>query len=162
MVMVLYALAGEEAQAFYNPQTGHWLNRDPIAENGGVALYALVRCNPVSLHDALGMEFIDLGEETVFSCAPDKATTKTDIRDFRAQCVCVNSVTCRMRLLAFRMVTKSKIGLYQAPAIDAPGPYPRYSYDEVARNRAHEAKHRNGIGSGTINISPGSCPIFRN
>jgi hypothetical protein len=28
------------AQAFYNPDTGRWLNRDPIGERGGINLFA--------------------------------------------------------------------------------------------------------------------------
>jgi hypothetical protein len=40
------------------------------------------------------------------------------------------------------MVSKSFIGLYQAYDIGDPPPYKRYSYDEISRNRAHEAHHR--------------------
>jgi RHS repeat-associated protein len=45
---------GHEAQAFYNPSTGRWLNRDPIAEEGGLNLYGFVHNNPVSSVDANG------------------------------------------------------------------------------------------------------------
>jgi uncharacterized protein RhaS with RHS repeats len=34
-------------QAFYDPGTGRWLNRDPIEERGGVHLYGFVRNNPI-------------------------------------------------------------------------------------------------------------------
>jgi RHS repeat-associated protein len=40
---------------YYNPSTGRWLNRDPIEEFGGRALYAFVGNNPISFLDALGL-----------------------------------------------------------------------------------------------------------
>ena len=41
---------------FYEPNLQRWLNRDPIGENGGVNLHAFVANEPVSRHDALGLE----------------------------------------------------------------------------------------------------------
>lgn len=38
----------------YNPTTGSWLTRDPIAENGGLNLYGFVGNNPIGSHDVLG------------------------------------------------------------------------------------------------------------
>jgi RHS repeat-associated protein len=49
---------------FYNPETGRWINRDPIEEEGGVNLYAFVRNNGVNWWDMLGLwkaEFIGRG-----------------------------------------------------------------------------------------------------
>ena len=43
-----------EAQAFYNPSTGRWLSRDPLAEKGGVNLCGFVANQPISLADPLG------------------------------------------------------------------------------------------------------------
>lgn len=43
------------ALAYYNPEQGRWLNRDPIEENGGLNLYAFTKNNPVSQIDSLGL-----------------------------------------------------------------------------------------------------------
>jgi RHS repeat-associated protein len=40
---------------YYSPDLRRWLSRDPIGENGGVNLYAMVNNNPVSYIDLLGM-----------------------------------------------------------------------------------------------------------
>ncbi len=43
------------AQAFYNPSTGRWLNRDPIEENGGINLYCFVQNNSIDEIDPIGL-----------------------------------------------------------------------------------------------------------
>ncbi len=40
----------------YDPETGRWLSRDPIGENGGINLYGYVGNNPINLWDPLGLE----------------------------------------------------------------------------------------------------------
>jgi RHS repeat-associated protein len=40
---------------FYDPNTGRWLNRDPIGERGGLNLYGYVGGNPVNYTDPLGL-----------------------------------------------------------------------------------------------------------
>jgi RHS repeat-associated protein len=39
----------------YNPDLGRWISRDPIAERGGLNLYAYVENDPANLTDALGL-----------------------------------------------------------------------------------------------------------
>lgn len=47
----------------YNPELGMWLSRDPIAENGGINLYAYVGNNPVNFWDPFGLcEVYSTGE----------------------------------------------------------------------------------------------------
>ncbi|OAI42305.1 hypothetical protein AYO41_04505 [Verrucomicrobia bacterium SCGC AG-212-E04] len=41
---------------YYNPNSGRWLNRDPLNESGSVNLYGIVGNDPVSRIDALGLE----------------------------------------------------------------------------------------------------------
>jgi hypothetical protein len=43
------------AQAFYNPQPGRWLNRDPIGEEGGANAFLLADNQPIDAFDALGL-----------------------------------------------------------------------------------------------------------
>lgn len=43
------------ALAYYNPEQGRWLNRDPIEENGGLNLYGFVGNDPINSVDMLGM-----------------------------------------------------------------------------------------------------------
>lgn len=40
---------------YYDPVTGRWPSRDPIAENGGLNLYGMVGNNPVNFWDYLGL-----------------------------------------------------------------------------------------------------------
>lgn len=44
---------------YYNPQTGRWINRDPLGEEGGDNLYAFVENNALSNSDYLGLDVHD-------------------------------------------------------------------------------------------------------
>ncbi|NJO21424.1 MAG: hypothetical protein HC838_17205 [Spirulinaceae cyanobacterium RM2_2_10] len=46
------------AQAFYNPESGRWLNRDPIEEQGGNNLYISVNNSQNNGFDKLGLSAI--------------------------------------------------------------------------------------------------------
>lgn len=45
---------------YYQPQTGRWLSRDPMGEDGGVNLYAFVGNDPVGKADPFGLYEIDV------------------------------------------------------------------------------------------------------
>ena len=55
---------------FYNPSWGRWINRDPIAESGGVNLYGMVGNNPTNKLDLLGLETFGYGGEYDISLGP--------------------------------------------------------------------------------------------
>lgn len=42
-------------ERYYEPQTGRWLSRDPLGEDGGLNLYRFVSNNPVGLIDPTGL-----------------------------------------------------------------------------------------------------------
>lgn len=44
----------QAAVAFYNPQMGRWMTRDPIEEKGGENLYAFCFSNPLTFYDSEG------------------------------------------------------------------------------------------------------------
>ena len=44
------------AEAFYNPEMGRWMNRDPIQEQGGLNLYAMVWNSPTNWVDNVGLD----------------------------------------------------------------------------------------------------------
>jgi hypothetical protein len=56
-VAMIGFLAVETANAFYNPQIGRWLNRDPIEEKGGLNLYGLVGNDPIANFDQFGFDY---------------------------------------------------------------------------------------------------------
>ena len=60
LTAALWILTNSTAQAFYNPSTGRWLSRDPIAEIGGQNLYYFVANEPVRRVDPLGLEALPL------------------------------------------------------------------------------------------------------
>jgi RHS repeat-associated protein len=43
---------------YYDPQTGHWLNRDPIGTLGGINIYGYCGNNPVNFSDPSGLHFL--------------------------------------------------------------------------------------------------------
>lgn len=53
MMILLGLLLSRDASAFYNPQTGRWLSRDPVAERGGKNLFGFVG-NDLNRIDYLG------------------------------------------------------------------------------------------------------------
>jgi len=57
-VLVACFGAAPDASAFYNPNSGRWLNRDPLQEEGGLNLYAYVDNEPVNAFDSDGLRKI--------------------------------------------------------------------------------------------------------
>ena len=53
ILFLLLTLLTSIASAHYDPAMGRWLNRDPIAENGGVNLYGFVGNDGLNKLDVL-------------------------------------------------------------------------------------------------------------
>jgi hypothetical protein len=52
----VFIVTTQVASAFYDPNPGRWINRDPIQESGGVNLYGYVGNNPIDRRDPFGLE----------------------------------------------------------------------------------------------------------
>jgi hypothetical protein len=55
--LAIFLLDAAPAHAFYNPQQGRWLSRDPIGERGGPSLYGFVGNTPLNYIDKFGLRF---------------------------------------------------------------------------------------------------------
>ena len=73
---------------FYNPADGRWINRDPIAEQGGWNLYVFLGSSPKDKFDTLGLigifgllggALIDYGFQVTANYIQDKEDPWTDI-----------------------------------------------------------------------------------
>src|SRR5688572_18922637 len=84
VVMAVLVLRALPAEAFYNPNTGRWLNRDPIAEAGGLNLNGFVQNNPLNTIDPLGLVGDPGPDPFAWRCG-DCNGKRFDIRDF---CCC--------------------------------------------------------------------------
>lgn len=54
------------ANAYYDPGTQRWLNRDPMEELGGINLYEFTENNPVSGFDPYGLKNTSGGDDWVY------------------------------------------------------------------------------------------------
>lgn len=75
-LLFLGVLLSREAQAFYNPSTGRWLNRDPLGEAGGLNVYAFAQNRPVHLIDNLGLIVIGLYGADIWGVFPNAGNKK--------------------------------------------------------------------------------------
>ena len=62
---------------FYDPETGRWPSRDPIAELGGVNLYGFVGNDPNNKSDKLGLEEILITVSSIIRPPDMQSGTKT-------------------------------------------------------------------------------------
>jgi RHS repeat-associated protein len=63
---------------YYHPQTGRWINRDPIEENGGLNLYGIVKNNSIDNVDVHGLVEMNL----IPKCIKQKADSDSIDRIF--------------------------------------------------------------------------------
>jgi hypothetical protein len=55
VILSIGLLMSNQAKAFYNPQTGRWLSRDPIGEKGELNLYGFVGNDSINSIDLFGL-----------------------------------------------------------------------------------------------------------
>ena len=58
----------------YNPSTGRWSSRDPIAEKGGNNLYAFCKNDSIDIMDRLGLDSLQFQQNQCQGCNPDSAS----------------------------------------------------------------------------------------
>jgi RHS repeat-associated protein len=54
LALATWLLSVESGWGFYNPQTGRWLNRDPIGERGGNGQHVFLANNGSGAIDPIG------------------------------------------------------------------------------------------------------------
>jgi uncharacterized protein RhaS with RHS repeats len=58
LLAIIVTVCASNCFAYYQAQQGRWTSRDPIAEQGGINLYAMVQNKPINKVDYLGLETI--------------------------------------------------------------------------------------------------------
>ena len=81
LAVFLLSFVPNLAQAFYNPQTGHWLSRDPIEEKGGFNVYEFTKNNPILLFDRNGLDVNSPPITAQPPIIPPPSTAGPDITD---------------------------------------------------------------------------------
>jgi hypothetical protein len=66
VLLVVGLFSSLDARAFYNPQAGRWLSRDPIGEAGGENLFCFVKNSPTDLADFRGQYIVNTEKKLVF------------------------------------------------------------------------------------------------
>ena len=112
---------------FYNPTTGRWLSRDPIAESGGANLFAFVGNQPIQRVDLNGQSLVG----DVFSLLPIIGTVynaRVTPAGAKVSDYTVSLTGCDLDKQAAQDRCRKKIGIQQA----------KYVAGYVALNLAHE------------------------
>ena len=80
----------------YDPNTGHWLSRDPIAERGGINLYDYCHDDPDNYIDSLGLKNVNI---TIVSSGTIPAGAIAEIQRIIDDCLKCNKIsdTVKMR-----------------------------------------------------------------
>jgi hypothetical protein len=62
--VLAFIVTTQVASAFYDPNPGRWINRDPIGEQGGINGYTFIGNSPVTEIDSLGLAPLNPGTTT--------------------------------------------------------------------------------------------------
>ena len=77
--LTAWLLAAQTGWTFYNPQTGRWLDRDPIQEGGGNNLYGFLKNDPPAAVDLRGWIRIQFVRHDSETCNYDEVAWRYEI-----------------------------------------------------------------------------------
>jgi RHS repeat-associated protein len=80
----------ERGYRYYQPESGRWVNRDPIREKGGKNLYGFVRNRPADFTDFRGLSLNDPPDSLPTGCCDGKPYVQA------WSCCCNKTITSRI------------------------------------------------------------------
>jgi RHS repeat-associated protein len=101
----------------YDPDTGRWLSRDPIAENGGLNLYGYVHNKPINFYDLSGL-----------NPKPDTFDIIFDERNHDSSAVRISYLSSCCHNIRFIQAVNGKLDYPLLPRGSDDDPYPYYPY----------------------------------
>jgi hypothetical protein len=150
--IMLLAISLQPASAFYNPQTGRWLNRDPIEERGGTTIFCFLSNDPLNHIDKDGRISVQLQSLTVNKCGGFAASFIYTLENYPSEDgYIVQEVTITETVAACNLAPKSiPDHFWEAWAVSAGTQAAPVSVtDPVGRNETFGA-NGNGTYSGSI------------
>jgi hypothetical protein len=128
IAFLLVLLLPVPSRAYYSPEQGRWLSRDPIGANGGLNDLSFVSNDPTSRHDTLG-----LYDERFDRLDPGSGAATRFHIDRKVSQVAVSGCCCKLVSATFKPVITI---VYNA---DPTAPIWRQT--TLAQMRAHEKVH---------------------
>ena len=110
LVACLLLFLSHEALAFYNPETGRWLNRDPIGERGGPSLNGFAYNDGVNAIDLFGLSIECKCPEAYFKengITPEMYTKSGDTYSAKTAKSTATSPSTGVGLILWRMLLTS-------------------------------------------------------
>ncbi|MEI6516804.1 MAG: RHS repeat-associated core domain-containing protein, partial [bacterium] len=130
----------------YSPETGRWLNRDPIEEKGGKNLYVVVNNEVITRLDALGMTAVSIQQQKVK--LPDHYGTLIDFFQVNAIVTDPLPAGCHINFIQFKRGPGDT-----SWSLDNSGTTPYYwGYDQI---RGQTSKNQSGQDVVSFEDSPG-------
>ena len=147
------------ANAFYNPQPGRWLNRDPIGDTGGLNEFSFVINSPVNAFDLLGQAMRETTPGNTYSGCGSWGRTRAlgDTTTFSTPVYIVQEIT---RSIQVRNCRNGVIYSSSHHYWEAFGPFPANQLIFTADNWSLEASGLPIFGNPDMSESKGSDSII--